>query len=49
MRKYLIDYSVNGSRTQQIITANSRTDAERILKAQYPTARITIWSVKDVR
>lgn len=49
MRKYLIDYSVNGSRTQQVITANSRTDAEKLLKAQYPNARITIWRVQDVR
>ena len=49
MYAFEFDISVNGAHTKTTITANNYFDAKKILEAQYPNCKITIWSYKQVR
>ncbi|MBR2742502.1 MAG: hypothetical protein IKD89_02840 [Clostridia bacterium] len=42
MQSFRIKFTVNGRVTEQIVSANSQYDAEKILKAQYPHSQIMI-------
>ena len=44
MPQFKCDFSVNGKRTQQIVSANSSFDAKKLIEAQYSNCKITWWS-----
>lgn len=43
MLQYKVDFSVGNMRTQQIVSCNSHLEAEKLIRAQYPGQKITIW------
>lgn len=40
LNAYRLTFTVNGKRTEQIVKANSLSDAKRMIQAQYSGARI---------
>jgi hypothetical protein len=44
MQQWKISFSVNGHRSEQIVSANSSFDAKKIIEAQYSGQKITFWS-----
>lgn len=42
-------FSVNGVRTEQIISARTAFDARKLVEASFPGARIVWWSCAPVR
>ena len=45
MRDYLVKFSVDGRRTEQIVKARSVTDAKRLIEAQYAGCKIHFHTV----
>ena len=45
MSTYKITFSVNGTRSEQIVKANSSIDAKKLVQMQYTNQRITFYSV----
>ena len=43
MHRYECDFSVNGTRTKQIVVAQNSIAARKIIESQYPGAKITWW------
>ena len=43
MNKYKCVFTVDGRRTEQIITANTSFDAKKLIEAQYQNCRI-LWT-----
>ena len=43
MDRYECDFSVNGRRTKQVVSARNSIDARKLIEAQYPTSKITWW------
>ena len=48
MHQYLCSFSIDGKRTEQIVSANGMLEAKKIIEAQYKGCRITWWNVKRV-
>lgn len=44
LRDYLVKFSVNGHRTEQIVSARSSLDAKRLIEAQYAGQKIVFYS-----
>lgn len=47
MRTYIVRFTVNGKTHEVTVSATSYSDAERLVKAQYPGQRVSIVNVKD--
>lgn len=47
MKTYKLVFTVNGKRTETLITASSLDDAKRIVRAQYSGARISFISASS--
>lgn len=43
MHDYKCDYSVNGVRTKEVVTAFNAIEAQKLIEARYPNAKITWW------
>lgn len=43
MDKYRCEFSVNGIRTEQIVSAYSTIDARKLIEYQYSSCNITWW------
>ena len=48
MHQYKITFSVDGRRTEQIVSANSTYDAKRLIEAQYPNCKINFLNIKQL-
>lgn len=48
MRTYCFEISVNGTRTQSTVVALNSTEAEKLMRAQYPNCKIVIYSQKQL-
>lgn len=48
MRKYLVDLSVDGKRTQITVSARTAADARKLAEAQFAGSKVTIMFVKEV-
>ena len=49
MYQWKCDFSVDGRRTVQIVSARGFTDAKKLIEAQYPHSRIMWYSVTQVK
>lgn len=49
MQKYLVEFSVDGRRTEQIVPARSSIDAKKLIEAQYPNSKVVFWGCKPVK
>ena len=45
MSQYNVQFSIDGRRTQEIVSAYNTNDARKIIEARYIGAKIVIWSV----
>lgn len=45
MAQYNVQFSIDGRRTQEIVSAYNTNDARKIIEARYTGAKIVIWSV----
>ena len=45
MDRYSVKFSIDGRRTEEIVSANSSSDARKFVEARYNGSKITIWSV----
>lgn len=48
MQQWKISFSVNGHRSEQIVSANTSIDAKKIIEAQFSGQKITFWSTTRV-
>lgn len=48
MRKYQVDFSVNGMRSSQIVSADTAMAARRIVEMQYTNCRLVFWGIKEL-
>lgn len=48
MHLYRCIFSVNGTRTEQTVKAQSSIEAKKIIEASFPGARIVWWSCNKV-
>ena len=48
MYQYKVTFSVDGHRTEQVVTARTSVDARRLIEAQYPNSKVIIWNVQRV-
>ena len=48
MAQYNVQFSIDGRRTQEIVSAYNTNDARKIIEARYIGAKIVIWSVTTV-
>lgn len=48
MGKYKCVFSVNGRRTEEIISASTSIDAKKIIESKYGNCKITWWSCTKV-
>ncbi len=44
MANYLVKFTVNGRRTEQVVAANSTSDAKKLIEAQYAGQKISFLS-----
>ena len=49
MRKYKIEFYVNGIRTEKIVTANDPYNAKKLIEAEYPNCKIQFLNWTEVR
>ena len=49
MHNYKITYRVDHTRTEQVVSANSTTDAKKLIQKQYPTSKVSYISIKLVK
>lgn len=49
MRKYKIEFTVNGIRTEKIVTANDPYNAKKLIEAEYPNCKIQFLNWTEVR
>ena len=49
MPKYLVEFSVDGRRTEQIVPAKSSMDAKKFIEAQYPNSKVVFGGCKPVK
>ena len=49
MAQYNVQFSIDGRRTQEIVSAYNTNDARKIIEARYTGAKIVIWSVTKLR
>lgn len=47
MKKYKVLCSVDGKSTEQIVSANSPSDARKIVEKQFNGSRVVIFNVQD--
>lgn len=45
MAQYNVQFSIDGCRTQEIVSAYNTNDARKIIEARYIGAKIVIWGV----
>lgn len=45
MAQYNVQFSIDGRRTQEIVSAYNTNDARKIIEARYIGAKIVIWGV----
>ena len=45
MAQYNVQFSIDGRRTQEIVSAYNTNDARKIIEARYTGAKIVMWSV----
>ena len=45
MKTYVVKFSVDGRMGEITIRAYSRSDAEKLVKAQYPSSRVVIMNI----
>ena len=48
MYTYLVKFSVNGTRTEQIVKANDSVAARKLILAQYGATKVYISEVKKI-
>ena len=48
MKKYEVDFSVNGQRTKSVVVAESQEAAKKIIEAQYKGSKLNFWGYKTV-
>lgn len=48
MKQYQVTFTVNGKRTQQNVSANSYSDAKKLVQAQYSGSNVVIVNCKDL-
>ncbi|MEG0409218.1 MAG: hypothetical protein RR623_10130 [Bacilli bacterium] len=48
MAKWEVNFSINGKRTNQIVSAFSSIDARKIIEAQFSGSKIVIWNIIKV-
>ena len=46
MSQYEVEFTVNGKRTSQVVSATTADNARRIIKAQYPNADIVFYHTR---
>lgn len=49
MNQWKVDFSVDGRRSQQIVSCFSSIDARKLIESQYSGSKITIWSITQVK
>lgn len=47
MAQYNVQFSIDGRRTQEIVSAYNTNDARKIIEARYIGAKIVIWGVQS--
>jgi hypothetical protein len=48
MKKYEVDFSVNGQRTKTVVVADSQEAARRLVEAQYKGSKLQFWGYKTL-
>lgn len=46
MSKYLVIFTVDGRRTEEVVSASNSLDARRIIEARYKGSKIIFFNVK---
>jgi hypothetical protein len=49
MEKFEVDFSINGKRYQQIVTANDSAHAQKKIQVQYASAKLEFFDVKPIK
>ena len=48
LQQWRVSFSVNGRRTEQIVSANSSIDVKKIIQAQFVGQKLTFWTITRV-
>lgn len=49
MIQFKVAFTVNGKRTEQIVSATGPTEAKRLVQAQYAGSKVVIINTKDLK
>lgn len=47
MKQFKVNFTVNGKRTEQYVSATGFTEAKKIIEAQFANSKVTIINVQD--
>ncbi len=47
LKQWLVSFSVDGRRSQQVVSAYTSFDAKKLIQAQFVGRKITFWGCKE--